>query len=116
MPSQATPAGAPARPPRVQTGVEGFDDILGGGFPARRLYLLQGEAGAGKTTLALQFLLEGVERGEASLYVTLSAPREELEDIAGSHGWSLDGLSVLEVGSGPAAEELQTTLYEPAEF
>jgi circadian clock protein KaiC len=100
---------------RAPTGVPGFDDILGGGFPARRLYLIQGDPGAGKTTLALRFLLEGVKRGERSLYVTLSETRDELADIARSHRWSLEGLSVLEVSSEATTEELQTTLYEPAE-
>lgn len=112
-----TPAPVDPQPPpnRLPTGIPGFDDIIGGGFPARRLYLIQGDPGAGKTTLALRFLLEGVKRGEPSLYVTLSESRDELADIARSHGWSLDGLSVLEVSSGATTEELQTTLYEPAE-
>lgn len=97
---------------RIRTGIPGFDDILGGGFPARRLYLIQGDPGAGKTTLALRFLIEGLKRGEGSLYVTLSETREELADIARSHGWSLEGLSVVEVSS---EEETETTLYQPAE-
>src|SRR5512138_3893029 len=98
MTSRSTQAdkNAPARAP---TGVPGFDDILGGGFPARRLYLVQGDPGAGKTTLALRFLLEGVKRGERSLYVTLSETKDELADIARSHGWSLEGLAVVEVSS-----------------
>ncbi|WP_248343486.1 ATPase domain-containing protein [Anaeromyxobacter paludicola] len=97
------------------TGVPGFDDILAGGFPARRIYLIQGDPGAGKTTLALRFLLEGVQRGERSLYVTFSESSEELADIARSHRWSLEGLSVLEISSDPAADESDTTLYQPAE-
>lgn len=100
---------------RVPTGIPGLDDILDGGFPRRRLYLVQGDPGAGKTTLALRFLLEGVKRGERSLYVTLSETRDELEDIARSHGWSLEGLDVLEISSDATGDELQTTLYEPAE-
>jgi circadian clock protein KaiC len=106
---------APPAHGRAPTGIAGFDDILGGGFPARRLYLVQGDPGAGKTTLALRFLLEGVKRGERSLYVTLSETRDELQDIARSHGWSLAGLDVLEVSSDASAEETETTLYEPAE-
>ena len=100
---------------RLCTGIPGFDEILGGGFPARRLYLIQGDPGAGKTTLALRFLLEGVKRGERSLYVTLSETRDELADIAGSHGWSLEGLSIAEVSSDVGAEESETTLFQPAE-
>jgi circadian clock protein KaiC len=109
------PPGTDRQHARVPTGIPGFDDILGGGFPARRLYLVQGDPGAGKTTLALRFLLEGVQRGERSLYVTLSETRDELADIARSHGWTLEGLSVLEISSDATADELQTTLYEPAE-
>jgi circadian clock protein KaiC len=115
MPGMRDKALDASAPQRVSTGVPGFDDILGGGFPARRMYLLQGDPGAGKTTLALQFLLEGVRAGERSLYVTLSETRSELEDIARSHGWSLEGLSLLEVSSQAVQEETETTLYEPAE-
>jgi circadian clock protein KaiC len=113
--TQDTAVDASAHDPRASTGIPGFDDILGGGFPTRRLYLFQGDPGAGKTTLALQFLLEGVKSGERSLYVTLSETRSELEDIARSHGWSLDGLSLLEVSTMTAHEETETTLYQPAE-
>jgi circadian clock protein KaiC len=58
--------------PRAPTGVEGLDHILGGGLPAARFHLIQGDPGSGKTTLGLQFLLEGLRRGEMGLYVTLS--------------------------------------------
>src|SRR5512142_2242011 len=115
MVSTATPGSVGALPGLVPTGVPGFDDIVGGGLPARRVYLVQGEPGAGKTTLAMSFLLEGVRRGEHSLYVTLSETRDELADIARSHRWSLDGLSVLEVSSDPILEETETTLYQPSE-
>jgi circadian clock protein KaiC len=107
------PAGAP-RAPRLRTGIPGLDEILNGGFPSRRTYLLEGRAGAGKTTLALQFLLEGARRGEAGLFVTLSETPDELADVAASHGWSLDGVTMVELASR-GAEEADTTLYEPAE-
>lgn len=84
---------------RVLTGSEGLDAILGGGLPENRLYLLEGMPGAGKTTLALQFLLEGVRRGEPVLYITLSETREELAAVAGSHGIDIDGFSVFEFES-----------------
>src|SRR5215210_6761654 len=89
-----------ARSPRVATGVAGLDAILNGGLPRRRLYLVQGDPGVGKTTLALQYLLEGVRAGERVLYVTLSESREELEAVAASHGWSLDGIDVYEMSTG----------------
>jgi circadian clock protein KaiC len=99
---------------RHSTGIPGFDDVLGGGFPPRRLYLLQGDPGAGKTTLALQFLLEGVKSGERSLYVTLSETRDELEDIARSHGWSLTGSRCWRCRARRPRRD-RTTLFEPAE-
>ena len=77
---------------KAATGISGLDDILRGGFPEGRILLIEGDPGVGKTTLALQFLMEGVKRGESSVYVTLSETREELTQVAASHGWSLDGI------------------------
>ena len=82
---------------RSRTGILGLDDILGGGLLARRLYLVEGDPGAGKTTLSLQYLREGVENGEKCLYITLSETKEELLAGAKSHGWSLDGIDILEM-------------------
>jgi circadian clock protein KaiC len=93
---------AAARP--QATGVPGLDLILRGGLPPSRLYLLEGEPGSGKTTLGLQFLLEGARRGEKALYVTLSETREEIEAVAASHGWSLEALERFELAM--AAEVL----------
>jgi circadian clock protein KaiC len=105
-------------PARVSTGVAGLDAILGGGLPTRHLYLLDGEPGTGKTTLALQFLLAGAARGGRGLYVTLSESRSELTEVAGSHGWSLDDIDVFELaadaGVGAAAAE-DYTIFHPAE-
>src|SRR5687767_6645627 len=81
---------------RLSTGISVLDDILAGGIPERRLYLVEGDPGSGKTTLALQFLLEGVRRGERCLYVTLSETTDELQAVAASHGWSLDGIDIYE--------------------
>jgi circadian clock protein KaiC len=99
---------------RVETGVEGLDDVLNGGLPANRLYLLQGTPGVGKTTVALQFLRTGAARGEAALYVSLSETIDELQAVATAHDWSLEGVSVHEMaGIDPTQEE--NTLYAPAE-
>jgi circadian clock protein KaiC len=81
-------------PPRVSTGSGGLDEILGGGLDANRMYLYEGRPGTGKTTLALQFLLEGARRGERVLYISLSETAEELRLVAKRHGWSLDGVEV----------------------
>ena len=79
---------------RISTGIRGLDDILGGGLPQGHIYLLEGESGAGKTTVGLHFMLEGRDRGERTLWLTLSETERELHQIAGSHGWSLDRVTV----------------------
>lgn len=90
--------------PIASTGNEGLDLILTGGLPSNRLYLVEGAPGSGKTTLALQFLREGVRQGERALYITLSETKEELAVVAASHGWSIDEFDVFEFDS--AAEVL----------
>jgi circadian clock protein KaiC len=84
---------------RISTGNEGLDALLRGGLPGNRLYLLEGSSGSGKTTLALEFLLEGRSKKERSLYITLSETKEELEVVAASHGWNLDGIDIFELSS-----------------
>ncbi len=105
------------RPPPISTGVPGLDDVLGGGLTPGRLYLVEGSPGAGKTTIALQFLLEGARNGETVLYVTLSESAPELHGVAESHGWSLDGIQMRELL--PAADSLapdeQYTMFHPSE-
>lgn len=82
--------------PRVSTGIAGLDEITPGGWPANHLYLVEGDPGAGKTTLAMQFLLDGTRRGERVLYVTLSESRRELEAIGKSHGLPVDDVEIFE--------------------
>jgi circadian clock protein KaiC len=77
------------RPDKAETGVSGLDDILTGGLARGRVYLLEGSPGTGKTTIALQYLLQGARQGEKALYITLSESDEELRDSAASHGWNL---------------------------
>jgi circadian clock protein KaiC len=101
----------------VTTGIAGLDDVLGGGFTPGRVYLIEGNPGSGKTTLALQYLLEGVRRGEAGVYVTLSETKAELHDVAESHGWSLEGIALLELVA-PEDElepENQYAMFQPSE-
>jgi circadian clock protein KaiC len=81
----------------LSSGIVGLDDVLRGGFTSDRLYLIEGSPGSGKTTLALQFLLDGARRGESVLYITLSETEVELRAVAEAHGWSLDGLLIHEV-------------------
>ena len=100
------------------SGIEGLDRVLGGGFPKHHVYLLQGDPGAGKTTLSLQFLLEGVKTGEKGLYITLSETRRELEAVARSHGWSLDSIQIHEqlVTEKSLSDEEDTTMFHPSEI
>lgn len=102
---------------RMRTGVEGLDNILEGGLPENRIYLLEGDPGTGKTTIALQFLMEGARLGENGLYVTLSETKEELQAVAESHGWSLAGFDIYELV--PLEESLkpesQYTIFHPSE-
>src|SRR6185295_17861589 len=103
--------------PRASSGVEGLDSILGGGFPLDRVYLVEGDPGAGKTTLALQFLLAGAQKGEPGVYATLSETEEELRAVAGSHGWSLDGITICELQTAEESlkADSQYTLFHPSE-
>jgi len=105
-------AGAPSA-----TGTAGLDIILGGGLPPNRLYLIEGDPGAGKTTLALRYLLEGAKADETGLYVTLSETREEINAVAESHGWSLDGIHVMELVASEEAltPDSQYMMYHPSE-
>ena len=97
------------------TGISGLDQLLAGGLPTRRMHLIEGVPGTGKTTLALQFLLAARSRGERTLYVTLSETIEELTAVAESHGWSLDGIETHQLTSVPNRAGEEYTLYHPAE-
>ena len=104
------------RPSAIKTGVTGLDQVLRGGLPSERLYLIEGTPGSGKTTLALSFLLEGEKIGDVGLYVTLSETVDELTSVAKSHGWSLDGLSLFElVAEDEFGSENEQTLLHPSE-
>lgn len=100
------------------TGVPGLDTILAGGFPKNRLYLIKGDPGVGKTTLALQYLLAGKARGERTLYITLSETEDEVHAVAKSHGWDLDGISIFELSAleHQLARDEQNTVFQPSEI
>jgi circadian clock protein KaiC len=108
---------SPSKAARAATGIAGLDDILRGGFTPNRLFLIEGVPGSGKTTVALQFLLEGVARGEPVLYVTLSETEDELREVADSHGWSLEGITLRDIA--PSADTLRPeqeyTMFHPSE-
>jgi circadian clock protein KaiC len=101
---------------RASTGIPGLDHILGGGLPSNHLYLIEGTPGSGKTTLGLQFLRRGVTEGEKGLYITLSETASELNTVASSHGWSLEGVEVFELitdeGLSPESEQ---SILHPSE-
>jgi circadian clock protein KaiC len=106
------------REQQISTGIKTLDDIMHGGFTADRLYLIEGYPGTGKTTLAMQFLLDGAAKGERGLYVSLSETREELEGVAASHGWSLDGIDIHELVDQEklTQQQAQYTMFEPSEI
>lgn len=102
--------------PVAQSGIEGLDDVLQGGLPAGAMYLVKGNPGVGKTTLALQFILAGQAAGETGLYITLSETRDELRAVAASHGWSLEGIALLELNAKVGSPlEGEYTMYHPSE-
>jgi circadian clock protein KaiC len=102
---------------RVSTGIPGLDEVLGGGLPRGHLYLIEGESGAGKTTVGLHFLLDGRGRGEKTLWITLSETARELEQAARSHGWSLDGVELcnLVVAQQVLRPEEKYSFFSPAD-
>ena len=100
----------------ISTGIDGLDRLLLGGLTPNRMYLIEGRPGTGKTTIAMQFLLEGRARGEVGLYVALSETPAELRAVAASHGWSLEGLELFQLPQPQTATvQEQYTLYHPAE-
>lgn len=101
----------------ASSGVPGLDGVLGGGFTPRRLYLIEGVPGSGKTTMAMQFLMDGARRNEPVLYVTLSESQEEIQAVAASHGWSLAGVTIREVvATGKTLNtDDQYTMFHPSE-
>ena len=102
--------------PVASTGIEGLDHILLGGFPRNHVYLLQGDPGVGKTTLGLQFLLQGVREGESVMYITLSETRAELEAVAQSHHWDISKVHIFEQLIGEdSIEQDETTVFYPAD-
>lgn len=102
---------------RSKTGIPGLDDVLNGGFIRHRLYLVDGDPGSGKTTLGLQYLLEGAWQGEKCLYITLSETKEELLAGAASHGWVLDGIEIVELTAEAhdLDEDSQVTMFPVSE-
>ncbi len=102
---------------RASSGIEGLDFILKGGLPKHRLYLVQGNPGTGKTTMGLQFLLEGERKGERGLYVTLSESKEELISVGQSHGWDLEQLNILDltISGDSLMGDAGYTVFHPSE-
>jgi circadian clock protein KaiC len=100
------------------TGIAGLDEILRGGLPENRLYLLLGNPGVGKTTIALQYLLEGSRQGETGMYIALSETRDEILSVARSHRWPIDQISIFELSAleQQLAQEERNTVFHPAEI
>jgi circadian clock protein KaiC len=103
---------------RIDTGVSGLNDILSGGLPAGQMYLLEGDPGTGKTTLAMQFIMAGVQAGEKGLYITLSESKAGLEASASSHGWKIEDLPIAEFIPAEATlnPKQQYSVFHPSEI
>jgi circadian clock protein KaiC len=103
---------------KVPSGIGGLDDILRGGFPQNCLFLITGNPGTGKTTLAMQFLLEGIRSGERVLYMSLSETRSEIEMVARSHGWDISKVQMTELVPSEAnlSPDAQLTVFNPSEM
>jgi len=101
----------------ASTGISGLDDVLGGGWPVGYLYLVLGNPGTGKTTLGMQFLVDGVRRGERTLYVTLSETASEVAALARAHGWSTDGIELYELTAAQQVLGLDDgpTMFDPSD-
>jgi len=101
----------------IKTGIAELDNILGGGLTPNRVYLLHGTPGSGKTTLSLQFLIEGIKAGEKVMYITLSETRVELMAVAQSHGFTLDGIDILELVAEERDLDMESqyTMFQPSE-
>ena len=102
----------------LSSGISGLDEILRGGISRDRLFLVEGAPGSGKTTLALQFLIDGVAQGETVMFVALSESLEELEASAASHGWSLAGIHLFALPTGPdlAGGAPRSTMFHSSEI
>jgi circadian clock protein KaiC len=115
---QAAKTGQPETfPERVPTGIRGLDEVLGGGLPTGHIYLVEGESGAGKSTIGLHFVLEGRRRGERTLWITMSETERELHDAARSHGWQLNGIDILNlvVSQEVLKSEEKYSFFSPAD-
>jgi len=108
----------PKLPRWIETGVDGLDDILAGGLPSGQMYLIEGDPGTGKTTLAMQFIIAGQRNGVKSLYITLSESRDELEASARSHGWDPEEIPIAEFVPAEASlnPDEQYTIFHPSEI
>lgn len=107
----------PVNEPMIPTGIPGLDNVLAGGFLRDAFYLIQGDPGSGKTTLALQFMQGRMKAGDRCLYVSLTESRRDLQSTCQSHGWSLDGIELRDLthATDDLTESTETSVFHPAD-
>jgi len=100
---------------KIRTGIPELDQVLRGGLPRSRIHLVEGRPGSGKTTIGLRFLIDGNEKNERCLYISLSETVDELRATAASHGWTVEGIDLQQLVPAEIGADRQQNVLFPSE-